>query len=146
MSRRRTRAKVAAPVTAEPSKRSPLLTVLLVAFVAFAGWSAYGSRTTPGPGPDNPVPVPVDGVAVARTVCPTIARLQAENYAKAAARLEAGDSIMAVNEELQKLNASAIDAAYQPLDDWMAPVLTDATPEATAAVYKKLSEEFARAP
>lgn len=144
MTRRRTVPAAPQPPQAT-TNGSPLVTLLLLAVVAWAGWTAYQNRQArPTPGP-APAPA-TDGPVLARAVYPTCAQLQSENYAKAAARLRAGDSIMAVNQELKTMNKNAMDAAFAPLETWMAKELTGATPEKTAAVYEALSKEITLAP
>ena len=119
------------------------MTLLLVEAVAFVGWTKYGGNGAgPGPGPVQPQP----GANPASIVFPTIAKLQAENYDKAAAQLLAGATVVEVNTELLKLNKAAIEAGFAPLDAHFVQVLTGKSPQETAAVYSATAKELRRAP
>ncbi len=133
--RRRTQVE---PVPAPPQQGGSLLTLILLVVVGFAGWNHYSG----GQGRAPVAPVPVPGVNPAAAVFPTIAKLQAENYEKAAARLLAGESVVAVNTDLVALNKAAIDAGFAPLDEHFVQVLTDKTPAETAAVYAATAKEI----
>lgn len=139
----RKRRKQADPVPAPPQeKSSPLISLVLAAVVLYVGWTKYGG--TVGPGPNKPQPQP--GGNPAALVFPTIAKLQAENYDKAAAQLLAGATVMEVNAELLRLNKAAIDAGFAPLDEHFVQVLTGKTPQETAAVYSATAKELRGAP
>lgn len=115
---------------------------LLLGTVLFLGIGHMKGKAVE-PSSDNPVPVVVKNPAAAMPG--VLAALQAENYTKAAARLQAGDDIVTVNTELQSLNKSAIDAAYLPLDTYLENTLEDADAATTANVYKTTAKEFGRA-
>jgi hypothetical protein len=125
-----------------PAQGGSLLTLILLAAVGFFGWQQYSGGG--GAAPVVPVPV-VPGVNPAAAVFPTIAKLQAENYEKAAARLLAGETVVAVNTDLVALNKAAIEAGFRPLDEHFVLVLTDKTPAETAAVYAATAKEIRRA-
>lgn len=137
---KRTASKQRLPPKLQPSQKvagggSSMLTLLLLVGVAFAGWVQYGD------GPVTPAP-PQPGLSPAAAVWPTIAKLQAENYQKAAARLLAGETVVAVNADLLVLNRAAIGAGYAPLDAHFVSVLTGKTPAETAAVYTTTAKEI----
>lgn len=117
--------------------------LIVIALAAVVLWLMYDR--TKAPDLPHPNPVPVVAVNPAAAMPGTLAALQAENYARAAARLRAGDGVVVVNEELLGLNKAAIDAAYLPLDEYFEATLQEADATTTATVYEATAKELRRA-